>query len=362
MLLLKCYAAPLFLLSSRVFVLSEKPFLLQLLEWSLRGLSQVIMVNNPLSGTLILVALILYNPWYSLTTTVGLLSSTLTALIIGQDSADVSKGVHGFNGALVALLIAVFSAMGDWYLWLLLPCCFAGASCTLLFSGLATLLKVWDIPVMVFPFNSALSLYMSATGPHNLYFPQQHVQPDIVLAHSNVTDLDLLRLLEGVPLGVGQIFACDDLWACGLILLAVFLFSPLLCVHALLGSCVGIITGLSLAVPHSRLYSGLAGFNGALGCMAIGGFFFAFNWKTHLFAITSAFLSSYTDLALINILAGVGLPACSWAATLTVALLVLVSTRKLSVHRIPSGSVSIPECTWGTRSTWTAVEIKSTDI
>ncbi|RXM29644.1 Urea transporter 1 [Acipenser ruthenus] len=272
MLLLKCYAAPWFLLSFRVFVLSEKPFLLQLLEWSLRGLSQVIMVDNPLSGVLILVALILYNPWYTLTTTVGLLSSTLTALIIGQDSADVSKGVYGFNGALVALLIAVFSAMGD---------------CTLLFSGLATLLKGWDIPVMVFPFNSALSLYMSATGPHNLYFPQQHVQPDIVLAHSNVTDLDLLRLLEGVPLGVGQIFACDDLWACGLILLAVFVFSPLLCVHALLGSCVGIITGLSLAVPHSRLYSGLAGFNGALGCMAIGGFFFAFNWKTHLFAITS---------------------------------------------------------------------------
>ncbi|MGH0126329.1 UNVERIFIED_CONTAM: hypothetical protein FKN15_031552 [Acipenser sinensis] len=267
--------------------MQKKPFLLQLLEWSLRGLSQVIMVDNPLSGVLILVALILYNPWYTLTTTVGLLSSTLTALIIGQDSADVSKGVYGFNGALVALLIAVFSAMGDWYWWLLLPCCFAGASCTLLFSGLATLLKGWDIPVMVFPFNSALSLYMSATGPHNLYFPQQHVQPDIVLAHSNVTDLDLLRLLEGVPLGVGQIFACDDLWACGLILLGVFIFSPLLCVHALLGSCVGIITGLSLAVPHNRLYSGLAGFNGALGCMAIGGFFFAFNWKTHLFAITS---------------------------------------------------------------------------
>ncbi|MGH0133766.1 UNVERIFIED_CONTAM: hypothetical protein FKN15_003837 [Acipenser sinensis] len=234
--------------------MQKKPFLLQLLEWSLRGLSQVIMVDNPLSGVLILVALILYNPWYTLTTTVGLLSSTLTALIIGQDSADVSKGVYGFNGALVALLIAVFSAMGDWYWWLLLPCCFAGASCTLLFSGLATLLKGWDIPVMVFPFNSALSLYMSATGPHNLYFPQQHVQPDIVLAHSNVTDLDLLRLLEGVPLGVGQIFACDDLWACGLILLGVFIFSPLLCVHALLGSCVGIITGKHL--EHTVKYSG----------------------------------------------------------------------------------------------------------
>lgn len=47
------------------------------------------------------------------------------------------------------------------------------------------------------------------------------------------------------------------------------------------------VSGLSMAVHHDALYSGLSGFNGALGCMAVGGLFFAFSWKTHLFAVAS---------------------------------------------------------------------------
>lgn len=42
--------------------------------------------------------------------------------------AEVSRGEHGYNGMLVALLIGVFSSAGDWYWWLLLPACLAGAT------------------------------------------------------------------------------------------------------------------------------------------------------------------------------------------------------------------------------------------
>ncbi len=43
-------------------------------------------------------------------------------------SEEVSSGLHGFNGMLVALLMGVFSSAGDWYWWLLLPACLGGAA------------------------------------------------------------------------------------------------------------------------------------------------------------------------------------------------------------------------------------------
>lgn len=52
-----------------------------------------------------------------------------------------------------------------------------------------------------------------------------------------------VQVIRGIPLGVGQIFACGDLGPSLLILGAVFLYSPLLAVHALLGSTVGTLTG-----------------------------------------------------------------------------------------------------------------------
>ncbi|XP_056156150.1 urea transporter 1 [Lampris incognitus] len=333
--------------------IEDKPFVLQLAVWSLRGVARVILANNPLSGALILAALYWASPWQGLLGTVGLLVSTLTAVIIGQDSAEVSGGLHGFNGMLVSLLMGVFSSAGDWYWWLLLPVCLSSATCTILFSGLASVLDRWDLPVAVYPFNIIILLYLLCTGPDNPHYPHHLTTPPVAL-EPNFTQLSAVQVVRGIPLGVGQIFACGALGPSLLILGAVLLYSPLLAVHALVGSGIGTAAGLSVAVRHGSLYSGLSGFNGALGCMAVGGLFFTFSWRTHLFAIASAFLSAYADIALSNLLGTVGLPACSWAATLTFTLMLLLTGRSLSVYRIPVGQVRAPEYNLRTRSRWEA--------
>ncbi|XP_029310655.1 urea transporter 2-like isoform X2 [Cottoperca gobio] len=119
-----------------------------------------------------------------------------------------------------------------------------------------------------------------------------------------------------------------------------------------------------MAVRHASLYSGLSGFNGALGCMAVGGLFFTFSWRTHLFAIASAFLSAYADIALSNLLGTVGLPACSWAATLTATLMLLL-TGSLATYRIPIGQVMAPEHNLRSHSQWeagNAADRETTDV
>ncbi|XP_028285288.1 urea transporter 1 isoform X2 [Parambassis ranga] len=298
--------------------MQDKLFVLQLGVWGLRGVTRVILANNPLSGALILAALYWASPWQCLLGTLGLLASTLTAVIMGQDSNEVAAGLHGFNGMLVSLLMGVFSAAGDWYWWLLLPVCLGSATCVILFSGLTSWLDRWDLPAAVFPFNIVIILYLLCTGPHNPYFPH-HAATLPGALEPNGTELIALEVIRGIPLGVGQIFACGSLGPSFLILGAVLLYSPLLAVHALLGSAVGAL---------------------------------------------AAFLSAYADIALSNLMGTVGLPACSWAATLVSTLMLLLSG-SLTAYRIPIGQVKAPEHNLRSRNQWEAgntAERESTDV
>ncbi|XP_077445337.1 urea transporter 1 [Stigmatopora argus] len=343
--------------------MQDKLFALQLVVWALRGVTRVILANNPLSGSLMLAAIYWASPWQGLLGTLGLLTSTLVAVILGQDSGEVWGGLHGFNGMLVSLLMGVFNSAGDWYWWLLLPVCLASATSVFFFSGLSPVLDRWDLPVAVFPFNMVIIIYFLCTGPDNPYFPHHLAVPPSWVP-PNVTALSATQVLQGIPLGVGQIFACSSLGPSLLILAGLCLYSPLQAFHALIGSAIGTLAGLSMAVRHECLYTGLSGFNGALGCMAVGGLFFMFNWKTHLLAIATAFLSAYVDIALSNLLGAMGLPACSWGATLTVTLLMLLRG-DVATYRIPLGQVRAPEQNLRSRSRWqagSAVEQESTDV
>lgn len=67
------------------FYSTEQFFLLQLLDWVLRGAAQVMFVNNPLSGLIIFAGLILQNYWWALNGFVGTLFATISALILQQN-------------------------------------------------------------------------------------------------------------------------------------------------------------------------------------------------------------------------------------------------------------------------------------
>lgn len=52
-----------------------------------------------------------------------------------------------------------------------------------------------------------------------------------------------LQLLKSLPVGVGQIYGCDNPWTGGIFLGAILLSSPLMCLHAAIGSLLGIAAG-----------------------------------------------------------------------------------------------------------------------
>uniref|UniRef100_A0A3Q1ENH6 Urea transporter 1-like n=1 Tax=Acanthochromis polyacanthus TaxID=80966 RepID=A0A3Q1ENH6_9TELE len=209
----------------------EWSLVIQLLDCVFRGVAQVMFVNNPLSGLLIVIGLFLQNPWWALNGLLGTLVSTVSAFLLGQNREAISAGLYGYNGTLVGMLMAVFSAKGSWYWWLFLPNVFMSM------FALSSVASKWDLPIFTLPFNILVCLHIEATGAAHPYFPELLNSSDSKLSFS---------LFLSVPVGVGQVYGCDSPWTGGLILLALLLCSPALCFHAMLGSAAGMFAGKRL--------------------------------------------------------------------------------------------------------------------
>ncbi|KGL81398.1 Urea transporter 2, partial [Tinamus guttatus] len=321
----------------------DKPLMIQFIDWVLRGISQVMIVNNPISGLIIVVGFLLQNPWWTLTGCLGTVVSTLTALMLGQDRSAIAAGLHGYNGVLVGLLMAVFSAKGDYHWWLLLPVALVSMTCPIFTSALGSIFSKWDLPVFTLPFNLALTLYLAASGPHNLSSPTTLIQPATTTPNITWTDAEVPMLLQSIPVGVSQVYGCDNPWTGGIFLVALFISSPLICLHAAIGSAVGMLAALSLATPFSKIYSGLWNYNSSLSCIAIGGMFYAFTWQTHLLAIACALFSAYMGATLTNMLAVFGLPSGTWSFCLSALTFLLITTNNFAIYKLPLSKVTYPE-------------------
>uniref|UniRef100_A0A3Q1IJA2 Urea transporter n=1 Tax=Anabas testudineus TaxID=64144 RepID=A0A3Q1IJA2_ANATE len=294
---------------------------IQLLDWILRGVTQVMFVNNPLSGLLITAGLFLQNPWWALNGLLGTFVSTVSAILLRQNREAISAGLYGYNGTLVGILMAVFSANGSWYWWLLLPNVFMSMLCPVVSSALSSVANRWDLPVFTLPFNILVCIHIAATGSN----PATHT------------------LFLSVPVGVGQVYGCDSPWTGGLILLALLLSSPTICFHAMVGSAAGMLSGLALAAPHKDIYSGLWGYNSALSCIAVGGVFYVLTWQTHLLALTCALFCAYMTSAISKLMSVLALPACTWPFCLSTLIFLLISSETPAICRLPLSVVSYPE-------------------
>ncbi|XP_032943661.1 urea transporter 2 isoform X2 [Rhinolophus ferrumequinum] len=322
--------------------LKDKSPVFQFLDWVLRGMSQVMFVNNPISGILIVFGLFIQNPWWAISGCLGTIVSTLTALLLSQDKSAIAAGLHGYNGVLVGLLMAVFSDKGDYYWWLLVPVIMS-MSCPILSSALGTIFSKWDLPVFTLPFNITVTLYLAATGHYNLFFPTTLLQPASSVPNITWSEVQVPLLLRAIPVGIGQVYGCDNPWTGGIFLVALFISSPLICLHAAIGSTMGMLAALTIATPFDSIYFGLCGFNSTLACMAIGGMFYVITWQTHLLAITCALFAAYLGAALANMFSVFGLPPCTWPFCLSALTFLLLTTNNPAIYKLPLSKVTYPE-------------------
>ncbi|NXG69765.1 UT2 protein, partial [Baryphthengus martii] len=317
-----------------------KPLMFQLVDWILRGTSQVMLVNNPFSGLVILVGLFIQSPWRMLTGCIGTTVSTITALALSQDRSAIESGLHSYNGILVGLLVAVFSDKGDYYWWLLLPVAVISMACPILSSALGSIFSKLDLPVFTLPFNIAVTLYLAATGHYNPFFPTTLIQPVTSVPNINWSAINVPLLLQSIPVGVGQAYGCENPWTGGIILVALLISSPLICLHAAIGSTVGMLAALSIATPFDSVYLGLHNYNSALACIATGGMFYALTWQTHLLSLACG-TNQKSPVYLFP--SQLGLPLCTWPFCFSALLFLLINSDNPAIYKIPLCKVTYPE-------------------
>lgn len=74
------------------------------------------------------------------------------------------------------------------------------------------------------------------------YFPVQVVSFAFATACDPVGPAE--KLLRAIPVGIGQVMCgCDNPWTENVLLRFVHIMSPLICLHAAIGSAIGMLAG-----------------------------------------------------------------------------------------------------------------------
>ncbi|KAL3775550.1 hypothetical protein ACHAW5_001569 [Stephanodiscus triporus] len=252
--------------------------------YTLRGLSQVVLVNNEASGIFVLVALFVGGG--ALLGTLSLvctLVATLLARRVFTDVDSVKNGLAGYNACLVGCAFSIFVGR-EWTPGLFLP----GIFCAVASSFVNLALKAFfDIPTYTFAFNLTIIAYVQFgfNGPDPF--------SDLPLTALNII-LCPLR-------GVSQIWVVNS-WIAGLVILVgIAIDSFGIALYALGGAIVGSIAGYIFGGDDALvdILNGLHGFNSCLMACAIAVFYVP-SLASVCFGIAACIFTSILTLGLGN--------------------------------------------------------------
>ena len=86
--------------------------MIQFIDSILRGVAQVVFMNNSITGLLIIIGIFVSSRYSALCMLLGISASSLTAIIFKLNMNAFANGIYGFNGTLVGIGISLFS-FGD---------------------------------------------------------------------------------------------------------------------------------------------------------------------------------------------------------------------------------------------------------
>ena len=125
-------------------------------QWALSplvGVSQIFVLDDAISGAMLLAAIGFYSPAAAAHTLIGSCVGVGTALACGAPAADVCAGLWGFNPALTSLAVAVFFVPNRSSYALATG---GGAATALLFGGAkGAMTGAFGVPALTLPFCAA---------------------------------------------------------------------------------------------------------------------------------------------------------------------------------------------------------------
>ncbi len=312
-------------------------------DWTLRGIGQVFLQNNPLSGALFLVGIFLGSWFAGMDAVVGTVVATGTAMAFGVPRESLRQGLYGFNGALVAVALTFFLP-DNWKLVVFVV--IAAATSTVATAAVQNFLHTNHIPGLTAAFIATLWLFLAGlrqfthlVGPEtSLLDPHFPSTPTGSTAPIGVKDL-----LTGFFNGFSEVLLQSGVWTGVFILLGLLVNSRITATAAAIGSLAGFGAAWILGLPTELLSSGLAGYNSVLTMIALGGLYYVLSVRSAIFALGAGIVTVVLFGAMTTLLAPVGLPVSTAPFVLTTWTCLFAASSLKALRPVHPADATTPE-------------------
>ena len=276
---------------------------LAIFSTSLKGISQVLLIENAITGLIVLIAISLYSVPLSIIAFISSFIGTVTAKIGGADEKLISQGLFGFNSALSGLAMVLFLE-GD-HRWII--ALFSAMIATIFTAGMMHLTRPLNVPSLTFPY--IILTWFLLTASHRLqFFKASNSLVPQSLAYWHLDISGPIDLISGFTKSFGQIYFLDHIWSGLLILAGIFFASRLLGVLAIYATIISLLAAFYLGGEHSLLSSGLYGYNAILTIFAVSDVFYNKKKLIPFTGLLAAVVSVLITASLDSFLLPYGLP------------------------------------------------------
>jgi urea transporter len=218
----------------------------------LRGVGQVMLQNNALTGLLFLIG-ISYNSWImAFGAIVGTIISTLTATCLKYSKDDIENGLYGFNGTLVGIAILFL---------------FNFNLITGIFIVLGSILSTFIMHEMKKKIPAYTAPFVISTWIVILIIKILSLAPLILLSPLETSSFYLFTAMN---MGLAQVMFQSSVITGLIFILAILVNSRIGAFYAIYGSLLGSLFALLLSLPLTMINVGLFGYNAVLCGIALG--------------------------------------------------------------------------------------------
>jgi len=286
----------------------------------LRGVGQVFFCCNAVTGLIFLIALYVGGITAGIAATVGVISSTVAAYLLGFSEDDIDAGLYGFNGTLVGPCLFLFLENTP-QLWLYVV--LAAVLSTVVLAALMRILQPYNIPASTSPFVLTCWMFLVAVYAFDGFsrgpvLPPPGIPADI--AGASVVSTEFATFTQAsaeawyiaITKGIGEVMFADSIIVGILFLTGIAITSLRGAFMAFSGAVVGVAVPVLLGADKTLIEMGLYAFNPVLTMMAVGWVFLKPSTGSAILALLAGILTIICQAGLANFLAPIGLPTLTF--------------------------------------------------
>ncbi len=312
------------------------------IEITFRSMGQAIFQNNPLSGLILIIAIVL-NSWVmAVDFLAGAALGTLIAMLLKMDRDMIEAGVFGGGAAYIVAIVGIMAGQQEnplepilWFvlimgIFLSVPMV---SACGLIWRKLG--LSPLSLPLVILVwFLLGGVFYTDLAGVINA---------PVLYPTGEAAAYSLNTFIQGLGNSYTMLFLYKNPFSGFLILLAIFVNSRILGVMSVLGVLISFPICWLLGYDEFLVRAGILTFNPALTAMALGGMFITFNKWGAVYALLGAILSLWFFVGMSAIVHPLGLIVLALPFAFVTWIMVLAARVSDRVQDVPLTQVTKPE-------------------